>query len=114
MIRLSGCLIVGLAMLSPSLARASEPAEGLAQALTSLSKTEGFDVEGLDQVGDQVSPSLPKGPAVRVLRKMLHGYSYILEISAADGRLERLNILGGSGDHIEAYLQNSTGDGRPD
>jgi hypothetical protein len=76
----------------------------LSQALTALATADGFEVRGLDRVGDEtVQPPKSTSP-VKALRRMLDGYAYTLELAPADatgkssGKLIRVSVLGHSGD----------------
>jgi hypothetical protein len=83
----------------------------LSQALTSLATADGFEIRGLDRVGDETVQAPKSDSPVKALRRMLDGYAYTLELAPADavghgsGKLIRVSILGHSGD--------STGDSAP-
>ena len=75
----------------------------MAQALTRLSVSEGFELHGLDYVGTEAAPATQPGSIIRSLHRLLDGYAYTLELAPADilgagpGRPTRLTILGHSG-----------------
>lgn len=85
-------------------AKAAGGGEPLSQALTTLSQADGFEVRGLDRVGDETVQAPKSSSPVQALRRMLDGYAYTLELAPADaagkssGKLIRVSILGHSGD----------------
>ncbi|MDB5395012.1 MAG: hypothetical protein JWM91_2518 [Rhodospirillales bacterium] len=78
--------------------------EPLSQALAALSTSNGFEVRGLDKVGDETVQAPKFGTPVQALRRMLDGYAYTLELAPAEaagntpGKLLRVSIIGHSGD----------------
>ncbi len=76
----------------------------LIQALTTLSTSNGFEVRGLDKLGDETVRTPKSGTPVQTLRRMLDGYAYTLELAPSDpagknaGKILRVSILGHAGD----------------
>ena len=78
--------------------------EPLTQALNDRASQDGFEVLGIDQIGGETVSVSSTDHSVRGLRKLLAGYSYILELApdplpnATERKPMRVRILGRAGD----------------
>jgi hypothetical protein len=87
--------------------------ERLSQALVKLSTADGFEIRGLERVGDETVQPPKSGSTAQILRRLLRGYSYTVELVAADpagkapAKLTRVNILGHASDVAGDLAQTS-------
>ncbi len=77
--------------------------EKLSQALVRLSTADGFEIRGLERVGDETVQPPKSGSTVQTLRKILTGYAYTVELAPDSSgktqpKLVRVSILGHSSD----------------
>ena len=83
---------VPIAVFAPIAVSAQSQEEALRQQLRSLAANEGFNVIGLERIGDETPPRASGDDPLRRLRVLLQGYNYIAAYDA-EGKVTEIRIL---------------------
>ena len=85
-------LVVASALSVPMAVNAQSRDETLREQLRSLAANEGFNVTGLERIGDELTPRALDNDPVGRLRILLQGYNYIAAYDA-EGKITEIRIL---------------------
>ncbi len=85
-------LVVASALSVPMAVNAQSRDETLREQLRSLAANEGFNVAGLERIGDELTPRALDNDPVGRLRILLQGYNYIAAYDA-EGKITEIRIL---------------------